>query len=189
MWKLIKSRINRKYREQDVVGPFSSVQFKDNQQQSVNTMVPLVTQPRSGDILANPMYQKHTCLPRTTLKQKPHGVRRPEEGALTPQMPLEANPRKDKAVNTPPTGRWSTGKNHQWRARTGKMYIACLLEEANSPGNWANENPSSPWILAFLQQTRVQTTPPNFLLFLYKVIFLFFVGWTCLWLFAIACSS
>ena len=74
MWKLIKSRINRKYREQDVVGPFSSVQFKDNQQQSVNTMVPLVTQPRSGDILANPMYQKHTCLPRTTLKQKPHGV-------------------------------------------------------------------------------------------------------------------
>lgn len=130
-----------------------------------------------------------TKLWKWTHKQKPHGVRRPEEGALTPQMPLEANPRKDKSVNTPPTGRLSTGKNRQWRARTVKMYIARLLEEANSPGNWANENPSSPWILAFLQQTRVQTTPPNFLLFLYKVIFLFFVGWTCLWLFAIACLS
>lgn len=39
-----------------MVGPFSSVQFKDDQQQSVNTMLPLVTQPRSGNILANPIH-------------------------------------------------------------------------------------------------------------------------------------
>ena len=57
-----------------MVGPFSSVQVKDDQQESVKTMLPLVTQPKSADILTNPLYQKHVCLPRTTLKQKPHGV-------------------------------------------------------------------------------------------------------------------
>lgn len=44
--------------------------LKGDQQQTLNTILPLVTQPRSKYIQANAMHQWHTCLPKIAMKWK-----------------------------------------------------------------------------------------------------------------------
>ena len=86
-----------------------------------------------------------------------------------------------KTVNYRPNKKKSsTGRIINYRPQQEEMCITSQTE-IDYPSNSANEKPLPPWTLTFLWWISLKTTPPNFLLFLYKITFLSLVCWICLW--------
>ena len=107
------------------------------------------------------------------------GVRRPEGGALT-HLKYHRNSVIGKTVNQQTPTRRSINRKTLSVTGLDRNDVHCVSWRKLATPAAKPITCHHPEFLLFSNGLSFKTTPPNFLLFLYKIMFLFFVCWTCL---------
>ena len=121
------------------------------------------------------------CLMWKLIKGNPTKVESGHQKGELSAVPLDVDYRKNCQLQTL-TKESSTGKNHQLQAPTGKDVHCISYKKLTTPAAQPMRNHYHPELSHFLSALSFKTTPPDFFLFLYKIMFISFVCWPCLWL-------